>query len=53
MADSNGKEHNVVIANCLKECCFLPLDAGLWVHLMPDFCGVVLRFHDYDVFRSL
>ena len=51
MADSNGKEHNVVIANCSRECRTLPLDVGPWVHFAPNFRGVVLRVH--DVFHSL
>lgn len=44
MADSNGKEHNVVITNCYKECRFLPLHAGLWVRFVPSFCDVVHSF---------
>lgn len=39
MADSNGKEHNVVIANCSRECCALPLDVGLLVYFVSDCCG--------------
>lgn len=42
LADSNGKEHNVVIVYCSAECRNLPLDVGLWVHFVPSFCGVVL-----------
>lgn len=44
MADNNGKEHNVMIANCSRECHALPLDVGLWE---------VLRVHHHGVFRSL
>lgn len=45
MADSNGKEHDVVIVNCSRECHVLPLDVDLWVHFVPDLCGAVCRVH--------
>jgi len=52
MADCNGKEHNVVIANCSRESRALPLDVSLRVRFVPNFCGVVLRVRDHD-FHSL
>lgn len=53
MADSGGKEHNVVIANCSREWRALPLDVDLWVHFVPDFCGAVCRAREHNIFHSL
>lgn len=52
MVETNGKEHNVVIANCSRECGTLPLDGHLWVHFVPGVCGVVCRIRDH-AFHSL